>query len=200
MFGVFSLNRTTFSGMAIFLVVFLGGLSLTHNLMVALILGAGTGIGGGFIVNGLFPYDASLVDYRLDAQRRVRKLNQLLDSIERMARKVRDRSAQASITRGSKVIRDVVAKTQEQDPSQVASTVAKLNGYVSSVNGILATYLLLQEDPAIPGNLKSMQDAQEGFTNFQQTAEDRMAQALSGDLLQMRTDLDSLKPLPKLTI
>lgn len=193
-------SRTPVLAMASGLVVFVTMAFVTHNPVLGLIIGLGVGVGATFIIHGLFPYDSSLVGYRLDAQRRVRQLNKQLDSIERMGRKVEDKDARSHIARATQVIRRIIEKTQEKEPSSVASTAASLNAYVSSVHGVLSTYLVLQDDPDIPGSRKAMLEAQEGFRVFQGTAEARMEQALKGDLVLMRADLQQMKPLPQLTI
>lgn len=198
--SVLRANRIPLSGMAAGLSAFLIGVVLFNSPLIALLIGAGVGVGVGLIVLGVFPFDPDLAEYRLDAQRRVRKLNKLLDNIEQLAKKVANDDARVRVTRGCKVLRDIIKMTQEKDPSSVASTAASLSGYTSSVNGVLSTYLVLQDDPEIPGSKKAMQEALEGFTAFQKTAEEKKAQALKGDLLLMRADLQTLKPLPQLTL
>ena len=191
-------NRAPLSGMLAFAIVFAGGLTLFHAFIPALLLAGGLGMGVWLLVRGILPYDSDLAGYKLDAQRRVRKLSKMLNAVQHMARSVKHEPSRRALMRGSDVVRDVITATQDKDPNSVASAAASLTGYLGSVQGVLTTYLALQDDPEIPGNREMLLQAQSGFSNFEQYAVSRKAQALRGDILQMKADLEMMKPLDAL--
>ena len=147
------------------------------------------------IVSALFPYDAALEGYKLDALRRVRNLQRQLSQIKDSSAKIRSTTVRENLERGCALIHEVLKLTQQKDRNSVASVAAGLAPYLSSVLGIQATYLEFQKDPDMPNRAAYMQRCEEAFESFKAIAVQNKAKALSGDLMQLMVDIKRLEPL-----
>ena len=191
-------NISPLSGMATFAVAFLAVFASTRSWLDALIVGLLLAAGVAFIVRGLFPANADLREYNLDARRRVKKVFASVANIEKLAGQVTDPGAQHSLLDGCKIIPQLIQQTKQQETTsfKVASTAANVQSYLTSIESVLGVYLRIQQNPAffVDGD-KQLAAGKQGFADFDAFALKSIQQLNAGDTAGYAANLETLKPL-----
>ena len=143
-------NLPKFVGMATFVIAFLIVYGVTSSLLTAFVIALPLSIGGYLILRGLFPENADLREYNLDARRRVKHVLASVSHIQQMARQVRDPRAQAALLQGCQIIPQLLQQTQARETTsfKLASTAANVQNYLTSVESVAEVYLRIQENPS----------------------------------------------------
>jgi hypothetical protein len=179
---------------AAFLVVYAGTRSFVTSLVVALPLAIGVWL----IIRNLYPGNNDLREYNLDARRRVKKVLQTVDHIEKLAGQIKDPEAQHSLLEGCKVIPQLLQQTQAQQTTsfKLASTAANVQNYLTSVEGVAQVYLRIQDNPSYFANAdQQLAAGKQGFADFDAFALKAIQQLNAGDTAGYQANLETLKPL-----
>lgn len=196
-----SQNRAPLAGMLTAVIVFLVWLALAPGAFwvdVAVSLAAGLVVA--VVVAKVFPYDADLVGYTREAQRRVHALHRSLDRIDKAARRIIDPNARALVLAGTDASRRMIENVQDHEPSTVASSAALLQDKVTKLLNITEGYLRYQDNAHLAASRDRMAACTAGFGHFRVFAEARLQQALDGDLRTLNADLRGLEPIDTLTL
>jgi hypothetical protein len=191
-------NISPLSGMAALAAAFLIVYAATTSLIGAAIVAVLAAVGIGLVVRGLFPANADLREYNLDARRRVKKVFASVEEITSMAKQVTDTQAQKSLLDGCKIIPQLLTQTRQQETTsfRLASTAASVQGYLTSVESVLEVYLRIQANPDyFPGAAQQLSAGGEGFAGFESFALKSIQQLNSGDTQGYAANLETLKPL-----
>jgi hypothetical protein len=191
-------NLPAYVGMATFVIAYLVTYAATRSLLWAFVIALPLAVGDYLILRGLFPGNADLREYNLDARRRVKKVLASVDHIEQMAKQVRDPKAQASLLDGCKIIPQLLHQTQEQQTTsfKLASTAANVQNYLTSVESVCEVYLRIQADPSYFADADGQLAAgAEGFADFDAFALKAIQQLNAGDTAGYQANLETLKPL-----
>ena len=191
-------NLPKFVGMATFVIAFLITYAATDSLLAAFVIALPLSIGGYLILRGLFPENADLREYNLDARRRVKRVLASVDHIQRMAKQVRDPKAQSSLLEGCRIIPQLLQQTQAQQTTsfKLASTAANVQNYLTSVEGVAEVYLRIQANPSYFADAeKQLAAGAEGFADFEAFALKSIQQLNAGDTAGYQANLETLKPL-----
>jgi hypothetical protein len=184
--------------MATFVIAFLVTYAATRSYLAAFVIALPLSIGDWLILRGLFPGNADLREYNLDARRRVKKVLASVDHIQSMAKQVRDSKAQASLLDGCKIIPQLLQQTQAQQTTsfKVASTAANVQNYLTSVESVCDVYLRIQANPSYFTDAdKQLAAGAEGFADFDAFALKAIQQLNAGDTAGYQANLETLKPL-----
>ena len=191
-------NLPKFVGMATFVIAFLIVYGVTSSLLTAFVIALPLSIGDYLILRGLFPENADLREYNLDARRRVKRVLASVSHIQQMAKQVRDPKAQASLQQGCQIIPQLLQQTQAQQTTsfKVASTAANVQNYLTSVEGVAEVYLRIQANPSYFTDAdKQLAAGAEGFADFEAFALKSIQQLNAGDTAGYQANLETLKPL-----
>jgi hypothetical protein len=191
-------NLPKFAGMATFVIAFLATYATTGSLLTAFVIALPLSLGVLLILRGLFPENADLREYNLDARRRVRRVLASVNHIEQMAKQVRDPTAQASLVQGCRIIPQLLHQTQAQQTTsfKLASTAANVQNYLTSVESVAEVYLRIQADPSYFTDADKQLDAgAQGFADFEAFALKSIQQLNAGDTAGYQANLETLKPL-----
>jgi len=191
-------NLPAYVGMATFVIAFLITYAATRSLLTAFVIALPLSVGDYLILRGLFPANADLREYNLDARRRVKKVLGSVSHIQSMAKQVRDPQAQASLVEGCRIIPQLLQQTQAQQTTsfKVASTAANVQNYLTSVESVCEVYLRIQANPSYFANAEAQLAAgAEGFADFDAFALKAIQQLNAGDTAGYQANLETLKPL-----
>jgi len=191
-------NLPKFVGMATFVIAFLITFGATSSLLAAFVIALPLSIGDYLILRGLFPENADLREYNLDARRRVKKVLASVNHIQQMAKQVRDPKAQASLQQGCRIIPQLLQQTQAQQTTsfKVASTAANVQNYLTSVESVAEVYLRIQANPSYFTDPDAQLAAgAQGFADFDAFALKAIQQLNAGDTAGYQANLETLKPL-----
>ena len=191
-------NLPKFAGMATFVIAFLIVYGVTSSLLTAFVIALPLSIGDYLILRGLFPENADLREYNLDARRRVKRVLASVSHIQQMAKQIRDPKAQASLQQGCQIIPQLLRQTQAQQTTsfKVASTAANVQNYLTSVEGVAEVYLRIQANPSYFTDAdKQLAAGAEGFADFEAFALKSIQQLNAGDTAGYQANLETLKPL-----
>ena len=191
-------NLPAYVGIATFVVAFLITYAATRSLLTAFVIALPLSVGDYLILRGLFPANADLREYNLDARRRVKKVLGSVSHIQSMAKQVRDPKAQASLVEGCRIIPQLLQQTQAQQTTsfKVASTAANVQNYLTSVESVCEVYLRIQANPSYFSNAETQLAAgAQGFADFDAFALKAIQQLNAGDTAGYQANLETLKPL-----
>jgi len=187
-----------FAGLVTFPVAFLITYASTSSLLESFVIALPLSVGVYLIFRGLFPENADLREYNLDARRRVKKVLATVDHIEQMAKQVKDPKAQAALLDGCRIIPQLLKQTQAQQTTsfKVASTAANVQNYLTSVEGVAEVYLRIQANPSYFADAdKQLAAGAQGFEDFDAFAIKSIQQLNAGDTAGYQANLETLKPL-----
>jgi len=191
-------NFPKFAGLVTFPVAFLITYASTSSLLESFVIALPLSVGVYLIFRGLFPENADLREYNLDARRRVKKVLATVDHIEQMAKQVKDPKAQAALLDGCRIIPQLLKQTQAQQTTsfKVASTAANVQNYLTSVEGVAEVYLRIQANPSYFADAdKQLAAGAQGFEDFDAFAIKSIQQLNAGDTAGYQANLETLKPL-----
>jgi hypothetical protein len=196
-------NLAGLSAMVVFGAAFLIVYAIHPSIGIALAVSAPLALGMFLIIHTLFPANADLRAYNLDARRRVKKVLQSVDQIQKLAGQVTDAPSKQALLDGCRIIPQILdqTRTRETTSFKVASTAANIQNYLTSVESVLEVYLRIQHDPnffADPD--KQLAAGQEGFKEFDAFALKSMQQLTAGDTAGYQANLETLRPLTLPTI
>ena len=186
------------AGLVTFPVAFLITYASTSSLLESFVIALPLSVGVYLIFRGLFPENADLREYNLDARRRVKKVLATVDHIEQMAKQVKDPKAQAALLDGCRIIPQLLKQTQAQQTTsfKVASTAANVQNYLTSVEGVAEVYLRIQANPSYFADAdKQLAAGAQGFEDFDAFAIKSIQQLNAGDTAGYQANLETLKPL-----
>ena len=191
-------NLPAYSAMAAFVIAFLVTYAATKSYLWSFVIALPLAIGVWLILRGLFSSDPDLEAYNLDARRRVKKVLQTVDRIEKLAGRIKDPEAQHSLLEGCRVIPQLLQQTQAQQTTsfKLASTAANVQNYLTSVEGVAQVYLRIQENPSYFANAdQQLAAGKQGFADFDAFALKAIQQLNAGDTAGYQANLETLKPL-----
>jgi len=191
-------NLSGLSAMVAFAAAFLVVYAIHPTIWIALVVAALFAAGVFLIMHALFPANADLRAYNLDARRRVKKVLESVDRIQKMAGQVKDPPSREALLEGCRVVPQILdeTRTHETMSFKVASTAANMQNYLTSVESVLEVYLRIQQDPDFFTDPdKQLTAGQEGFKEFQGFALKSMQQLTAGDTAGYQANLETLRPL-----
>jgi hypothetical protein len=191
-------NLAPLSGMVALAVGFLAVYGATTSFVAAAIVAVLLAVGVFLIFRQLFPANADLREYNLDARRRVKKVLASVDQISQMARHVSDSQAANSLMGGCKIVPQLLNQTAKQETTtfKLASTAANVQSYVTSVQSVLEVYLRIQKDPTYFQNAsQQLALGRQGFADFETFCLKSIQQLNAGDTAGYAANLETLQPL-----
>jgi hypothetical protein len=191
-------NLPAYTGMATFVIAFLVTYASTKSYLWSFVIALPLSIGDYLIFRGLFPRNADLEVYNLDARRRVKKVLASVSHIQSLAKQIQDPKAQASLLDGAKIIPQLLQQTQAQETTsfKVASTAANVQNYLTSVESVAEVYLRIQANPSYFTDAdKQLAAGAQGFADFDAFALKAIQQLNAGDTAGYQANLETLKPL-----
>lgn len=93
-----------------------------------------------------------------------------------------------------RILRDVVEKTEEQNPDILADTASNLASQLNTMHAIVTSYLDNQEYPSLPGARERAQGYGNAFQNFRIFAEKRMEDLLRADFNGLQFEINRWRP------
>jgi hypothetical protein len=188
--------RPWIAGVAAYLVVFGIVYAASKSLVFALALGAVFGVAAGLLTYSLFPSDPELLQYQLDARRRVRAVLKTTDEISDLANKVQAKTSREALLKGCQVIHDLLSLAQQKDPGNMASTAAKVGVYIASVKDAADAQVQIEAHPDYWADANQLLAANEqGFVNFRDFAISSVQHLNQGEVTELRANLNVLKPM-----
>jgi len=195
-------NAPWVAGMAACGLVFLVVIAPTHAVLPAIVLGLAVGLAVVFFWHGMWPSSPDLDQYRVDARRRVKRVQQAISRIKAAAGQLDQRdSCRQFVEEGCQTVLDLIRTTQQKEAGSVASTAARWANCLTDVEGILTNYLKILSKPQYyRGADDKLAQGRNGLGQFHQLALTSMRQVTDGEMMAYQAALDQLQPLPQITM
>lgn len=139
--------------------------------------------------------------YRDDARALANQVRAEMGRIHSMIPAIPDPQIQAALARASRTVPELLDRVEEDQPTSLYSSASRLQGHVSSLTGVVKSYMDLHANPHYFRNAPALAaQGKSAILRFDEFTIETMQLLTQGDMAEYQANLDTVAPpaIPKL--